>query len=107
MKFERSNVDHPLWRKKVDSSLFQQNGTTIPAWACNMWSIQDNFSNCITRRDLLSKVQVEFKKKQYEGCVTVAKKGRKTPAYRLWYSTLLSHELKDGFLMSFVRDLEK
>lgn len=72
-----------------------------------MWQIQDDFSDCIKKKDPLSKVKVEFKKKQYDGWVTVAKKGRKTPAYRLWYSTLLSHELKDGFLMSFVRDLEK
>jgi hypothetical protein len=56
------------------------------------------------KEDQLSNIQVEFKKKRYKGWVTIAKEGRKTPAYRLWYSNLLSHELKDGFLMSFVRD---
>tara|TARA_B100000700_G_C14795092_1_gene737823 strand:- start:61 stop:198 length:138 start_codon:yes stop_codon:yes gene_type:complete len=39
MKIERSKVDFPLWRKKVDKSLFEHNGTTIPLWACEMWSL--------------------------------------------------------------------
>jgi len=106
MKLERSDVDHPLWRKKVDSSLFRQNGTTIPQWACKMWGIQEDFSSCISRKDPLSSVKVEFKEKEYDGWVTIAKEGRTTPAYRLWYSNQLSFELKDSFLMSFARDIE-
>lgn len=106
MKLERSNVDFPLWRKKVDSSLFHYHGTTIPNWACKMWEISEDFSNCNSRNDPASKVQVEFKNKTFDGWVTIAEKGRKTPAYRLWYSELLTYELKDTFVMSFVRDLE-
>lgn len=106
MKLERSDVDYPLWRKKVDSSLFRQKGTTIPNWACRMWGIQEDYASCTSRRDPSSRTKVEFKGNTYEGWVTVAKKGRKTPAYRLWYSDMLSHELKDAFLMSFVRDIE-
>lgn len=106
MKLERSNVDYPLWRKKVDSSLFRYNGTTIPTWACETWKIAEDFSKCRSRRDPSSRVQVEFQKRMYEGWVTIATKGRKTPAYRLWYSDLLTYELKDAFLMSFVRDIE-
>lgn len=106
MKLERSDVDFPLWRKKVDSSLFRENGTTIPQWTCKVWGIQEDFHSCISRKDSFSKVVVQFRKKEYEGWVTVAKKGRKTPAYRLWYSEELSYELKDTFLMSFVRDIE-
>ena len=106
LKLERSNVDFPLWRKKVDSSLFRENGTTIPQWACTMWGIQKEFHSCISRKDSLSNVKVEFNKREYAGWVTVAKKGRKTPAYRLWYSEQLSYELKDVFLMSFARDIE-
>ena len=106
MKLERSDVDYPLWRKKVDSSLFRYNGTTIPNWACKIWKIQEDFAKCKSKRDQSSKVQVEFQKRKYEGWVTIATKGRKTPAYRLWYSELLTYELKDVFLMSFVRDIE-
>jgi hypothetical protein len=63
-------------------------------------------SKCKSKRDPSSKVQVEFQKERYDGWVTIATKGRKTPAYRLWYSDLLTYELKDVFLMSFVRDIE-
>lgn len=55
MKFERSNVDFPLWRKKVDSSLFAHKGTTIPSWTCTMWKIQESFSginnDCATKKN--------------------------------------------------------
>jgi hypothetical protein len=106
MKLERSDVDHPLWRKKVDSSLFRQNGTTIPQWACKMWEIQKDFSSCTSRNSQNSQVGVEFKGKPFKGWITIAKEGRKTPAYRLWYEPKLSYELKDIFVMSFVRDIE-
>lgn len=106
MKVERSDVDLPLWRKKVDSSLFRDNGTTIPAWACTMWGIQNDFSNCRSKKETAAKVKVIFKKKSYEGSVTTAPIGRKTPAYRLFYSPKLSYELQNVFLMSFVRDIE-
>ena len=49
MKFERSNVKHPLWRKKVDASLFNYKGTTIPTWACDMWGIQKQMKMRNTR----------------------------------------------------------
>jgi hypothetical protein len=71
-----------------------------------MWGIEEDFSSCTSRNNALSNVQVEFKGKTYSGWVTVAKEGRKTPAYRLWYDKQLSYELKDAFLMSFVRDIE-
>lgn len=106
MKLERSNVDFPLWRKKVDSSLFRYNGTTIPNWACKIWKISEDFSNCTSKTNPSSKVKIEFQNKKYKGWVTIAPKGRKTPAYRLWYSDALTFELKDTFLMSFVRDIE-
>ena len=107
MKLERSNVSYPLWRKKVDSSLFRQ-GTPIPRWACRMWRINDDFSHCTSRKDPLSRVQIELRGEgKFDGWVTVAKEGkRKTPQYRLWYSDQLAFKLKDVYLMSFVRDIE-
>jgi len=108
VKLERSDVDHPLWRKKVDSSLFRQNGTTIPLWACRMWGIEEDFSTCNSKSMPTSKIEVKFKGKTFNGWVTVAKEGKraKSPAFRLWYQKQLSYALKDAFLMSFVRDIE-
>jgi hypothetical protein len=107
MKVERSKVEFPLWRKKVDSSLFEYSGTTIPTWACTMWRLQEIFRHCTSSRMDDSKVNVIFQGKDYPGNVTVAKKGRKTPAYRLWFDDDLVMELKHKFLMSFMRSLEK
>ena len=106
MKLERSNVEFPLWRKKVDSSLFEHNGTTIPTWACTMWGIQKLFGNCISKNMDDAKVSIQFQGDDYPGSVTVAKAGR-TPLYRLWYEDNLGMELKHHFLMSYMRSLEK
>jgi hypothetical protein len=106
LKTERSDVNQPLWRKKVDSSLFRQNGTTIPQWAAKMWGINDDFSTCRSKKLESSKVKVVFESKDYDGWVTIAPEGRKTPAYRLFYEPNLSYELENVFLMSYARDIE-
>ena len=107
MKLERSRVEFPLWRKKVDSSLFEYKGTTIPTWACTMWRIQDIYFNVTSKRMKESEVKILFLGKEYLGWVTIAKEGRKTPAYRLWFSEDLCFELKHKFLMSYMRSLER
>lgn len=44
--------------------------------------------------------------KSYYGWVTIAKEGRVTPAYRLWFSEELLYRIKSVFLMSYMRDIE-
>ncbi len=106
MKLERSNVNFPMWRKKVDSSLFEHLGTTIPGWACNTWKINIDFADCISKKDNKSKVHIIFQNIKYNGWITSAKEGRKTPAFRLWFSEDLQYVIKNVFLMSFMRDIE-
>jgi len=106
MKLERSNVEFPIWRKKVDSSLLQHKGTTIPNWACKMWDIDQLFSKCTSKKDPKSQVTITFDKTNYEGQVTIASKGRATPAYRLWFTEELQIKLKETYPMSFMRDIE-
>jgi hypothetical protein len=107
MKLERSRVDHPLWRKKVDKSLFEYKGTTIPTWACDMWGIQSQFKKVTSKKDKNADVVIRFGKKEYPGWVTIATKKRKTPAYRLWFNEDLSTELKHEYVMSYMRMLEQ
>lgn len=71
-----------------------------------MWKISEDFSSCVSKRNPSSHVKIKFKEKRFEGWITVAKEGRSKPAYRLWYPEQLTYELKDAFLMSFVRDIE-
>ncbi|UMZ73106.1 hypothetical protein [Natranaerofaba carboxydovora] len=107
MKFERTNVEYPLWRKKVDSSLFNDKGTTIPKWVCKIWNIESEFYDCTKKKHKKSQVSIYFENICYNGNVTIASKGRKTPAYRLWFSEDLLYRLKDVYLMSYMRDIEQ
>ena len=93
-------MEFPLWRKKVDKSLFQHNGTTIPLWACQMWRLTEDFGDVSSRGDDRAVVTVSFAGRNYRGWVTTARHGRKSPALRLWYEEELSLKLKYTFLMS-------
>ncbi len=107
MKLERSDIEYPLWRKKMDKSAFRHNGTTIPVWACSMWGLQDLFNEVNSKKDERAQVRIRFLGKTYKGWVTSAKHGRSSPAYRLWYEEDLSLKLKYTFLMSYMRSLEQ
>jgi hypothetical protein len=107
MKLERSNVEYPLWRKKVDKSLFEHKGTTVPLWACKMWGLPSYFQHVTSKKNSEAQVVIRYEKKIYNGWVTVAKEGRSSPAYRLWFEDSLAHELKYTFLMSYMRSLEQ
>ena len=107
MKLERSDVDFPSWRKKVDSSLLRHNGTTIPQWVCKLWGIDKDFSKCTSRKQNESKITIEFESRKFDGWVTIAThKREKSPAYRLWFPEELTYRLKNEFIMSYVRDIE-
>jgi len=96
----------PLWRKKVDSSLFHYNMTPIPGWACQMWDIDNCFRDCYSKKDPRSRVTITLNKESYSGWVTCSKRREEVREYRLWYSKDLQFQLKDTFLMSFMRDIE-
>jgi hypothetical protein len=106
LKSERSDVEFPIWRKKVDSSIFQHDGTAIPNWVSKMWDLSDDFLEGNTRKDPQSKVKIIFNEKEYDGWINLRIKGRKTPQFRMFYSRDLTFELKDAFVMSFARDIE-
>jgi len=106
MKLERSNVEFPIWRKKVDKSLFHYNGTTIPEWACKMWGINAMYGDVTSKADPKSEAKATYKGRIYPAWITAAKQGRSSPAFRLWYDAALSLELKRTFLMSYMRALE-
>ena len=107
MRTERTNVNFPLWRKKVDSSLFLQKGTTIPKWVCRVWDLDKIFPGVKGKKDPRSRVSINFNNKQYVGQVTcTSPKKRADKLYRMWFGDDLKSELKEVFLMSFMRDIE-
>ncbi|HEV2801102.1 MAG TPA: GIY-YIG nuclease family protein [Pyrinomonadaceae bacterium] len=107
MPLERSDIEFPLWRKKVDSTLFEHNATPIPNWAVQMWKLSQLYQHCNSKKDPTSKVTIRFEGGEYDGWITVGYKGEKKIAYyRLWFEGALSLRLKHTFLMSYMRSLE-
>ena len=107
MKSERQNVEFAIWRKKVDKSLFEYGGITIPMWACKMWTLPALFGGVTSKNQPEAAAHVTFQDQTYSASVTASSPhGRRNPAFRLWFDPALSYELKQSFLMSYMRSLE-
>lgn len=111
MRVERSDVKYPLWRKKVDKSVFghrMNGGTTIPRWMWTQWGLEEAFMGCSSERDPRSGVAIFFEGAKHQGHVTITTKGREnTPACRLWFPDELCVRLRATFPMSYLRALER
>ena len=104
---ERTNVEFPVWRKKVDNTIFRDGGTAIPIWACKMWDFQKLYPTMLGKGAPEAQVIVTYGGKKSEGFITsVHPKNRAQRLFKLWFSENLLAELKDIFLMSYMRDLE-
>jgi hypothetical protein len=104
MKLERSDIEFPLWRKKVDASLFKNAATPIPKWLCKVWDIEQLFATSFSKKNTESVVRIIFKGNDYSGNVVLLKnKGM----FRLFFEKELCDILKDVFLMSYMRSIEQ
>ena len=113
---ERSDVKFPLWRKKVDSSLFQHAMTVIPDWVKNdVFDIVNVFQES-SKKHPSSKVIVEFiddkKSSLYDGWITTTKFGEKwaakrKPVMRFSFDVGLKTKLQHKFSMSYARELKR
>ncbi len=101
---ERTKVGFPLWRKKVDNSLFRHRATPIPKWVAENMGLEGVYpSKKCLKKSISTKVIILFRKNIYQGYVTT-----KLPdyGYRLAISEELTEELKSTFLMSHMRNIE-
>ena len=69
MKLERSNIEFPLWRKKVDKSLLEDKETPIPKFLWLLWGIEYLFSQYTSSKDPRSSVNILFNKIVYSGAI--------------------------------------
>ena len=99
---ERSDVEFPLWRKKVDKGFLRQAVTPIPKWLLKSWGIEARFRNVSSRSQTESKVQITFHGDRYIGHVVRSANGR----FRLFYDPDLMPRLRETYLMSYMRALE-
>ena len=72
-----------------------------------MWCLPDYFQHVTSKKSTDSPISISYERKVFKGWITVAKQGRSSPAYRLWFEDSLAHELKYTFLMSYMRSLEQ
>lgn len=107
MKTERSNVKFPLWRKKVDTSLFTKLDTPIPAWVEQVWGLTAIFGENSSKREPIAKVTLLFNGKEFAGYVLCTAKYANDTDYKLFFTKDFAAELKDIFVMSYMRTLEK
>lgn len=102
---ERSNVDFPLWRKKVDASFLKDGITPIPGWLLNIWDIKHNFKNVRSKNDPNSIVTITFDLHEYKGYVTKHKHPNGF-RYRFHLGNDLTEVIRERYLMSYMRMLE-
>jgi hypothetical protein len=105
MRLERKDIQFPLWRKKVDISLFDHNSTPIPAWAAKMWGISAGSVGSSVKSSKLT-LAIQFEGQAYDGWITAQVKGRKSAQLRLFFSERLAIALKKRFVMSYLRAIE-
>jgi hypothetical protein len=106
-KTERTKVDFPMWRKKVDKSIFKEKSTPIPEWVSKIWNLDHHFKNVNSIKEDKSKVLIEFQGNTHSGNLVLKKRTGKKPIYRLFFNDVLTNELKNVFLMSHMRGIEQ
>jgi hypothetical protein len=107
IKSERTNIKHPMWRKKIDNSILNRGTTAVPRWVCKMWNFDQAFKGVRGRKCADGKVRVSFKGQTFEGDITFTQPPSwKNKKYRLSFEDALLSRLRDTFLMSCMREIE-
>jgi len=115
MPSERSRVQHPLWRKKVDGSLFQHRMTILPVWVYRdvFRMTPGEFSS--SKSDPSTKIKVKFRDGKntstHHGWITSTnfseENARQSATLRFIFSTELAELLQRTFPMSHFREIER
>lgn len=105
MKTERSNIKFPLWRKKVDHSLLENEVTPIPNFLHEQWKINKLFGECYSKSDNASKITVVFKGKRSNGSICFTK-SKSRSLCRFHFEPELADQLKSVYVMSYMRSIE-
>lgn len=106
MRTERSNIKFPLWRKKVDTALFTKLDTPIPNWLSKVWEIESVIGYNSSKKSEETSILLSLNKKVFKGSVLYTKHYGKETNYKLFFSKDFAEELKDCFIMSYMRTLE-
>ncbi|HAW20963.1 MAG TPA: hypothetical protein DCX14_12340 [Flavobacteriales bacterium] len=102
-RVERSQVEGPLWRKKVDSTLLKEHQTPIPVWVLELW----RKSGLIVpeKKGQSSKFHSTMDGRVYS-CSVKKRKKKNGYQYYLSFDNDLGGKLRESFLMTFMRSIE-
>ena len=115
MPSERSRVQHPLWRKKVDGSLFQHRITILPVWVYRDVFKMDpeQFSN--SKEDPAAQIKIKFhgdgETSNHSGWITTTNFSksnlRRSATVRFSFDADVAEKLQQTFPMSHFREIER
>jgi len=108
MPNERNNVEFPMWRKKVDGSMFGDKCTVIPDWVKdNVFQIRHRYPEA-SKSHPHSRVTIVIHNKggktsSHWGSVTTNERGDLPPTMRLFWDDEVVAWLKSVFPLSYQR----
>ena len=103
-KLERTNIQFPVWRKKVDNSLLRHGQTPIPKWVSENMGLEKVYPcKSSLKKNNLTEAIINFNNHSYKAYVTSKKPDY---GYRLFFQEDLIEVLKRTFLMTNMRNLE-
>ncbi|MHC8863705.1 GIY-YIG nuclease family protein [Arenicellales bacterium IMCC57338] len=105
-KLERSNVDLPLWRKKVDATIVISGETPVPNWVAAMWGVDPDSVPASSRNDAKSQFDVKFKSKRYLANLYLKKTNKERSRFYLSFDSNLGDTLAHTFSMTWARAVE-
>ena len=108
MPNERTNVKFPMWRKKVDGSMFGDKCTVIPDWVKdNVFKIRHRFTEA-SKTHPHSRVTIVIHHKggkttSHWGSVTTNERGALPPTMRLFWDEEILEWLKETYSLTYQR----
>ena len=66
VRVDRKSVSYPMWRKKVDRTILNDNGCTVlPAWVVDNFGIRELFN--VGKNNPENQIPIVFNKKEFNG----------------------------------------
>lgn len=113
MPSERNNIKFPMWRKKIDASMFVEKSTYIPEWIIDdLWEIREVFPHS-SRKNPQSEVDILYnnpggKESLHDGWVTTTRyDGKRNDIMRFHVDEDVKRLLVRDFPLTHRRMLEK
>lgn len=113
MVSERKDVKYPLWRKKMDTSMFEHKSTFIPHWVIDNVFCMREYYPYSSKKDPRSEIEIEYRhpsgriSRNIGWVITTRYESGRNDITRLFISKEVRNYLIDDFIMTFHRSNER